>query len=94
MDVQGVRTLKSVFENGHYLGHRWVSIFVAPDSNEELERRLLSRGSEGKESFRQRMSSAANERRCVSLFNYCIHSRTPQEDWAVLQDIYQREKEK
>jgi guanylate kinase len=94
MDVQGVRTLKSVFENGRYLGHRWVSIFVAPDSNEELEKRLLSRGSEGKESFRQRMSSAAHERRCVSLFNYCIHSRTPQEDWAVLQDIYRREKEK
>jgi guanylate kinase len=94
VDVQGVRTLKSVFENGRYLRHRWVSVFVAPDSNEELKKRLLKRGSEGEESFRQRMDSAANERHYVSLFDHLIHSRTPPEDWVMLQDIYRREKEK
>ena len=55
VDVQGSASLKQAF------GDRCVTIFVAPPSVEELERRLRKRNTDSEESIRRRMQNAREE---------------------------------
>jgi guanylate kinase len=55
IDVQGAASLKGLY------GDRCFTVFIAPPSMEELERRLRGRGTDSEETIRKRMANAAGE---------------------------------
>ena len=55
IDVQGADSLRTAFPS------KCVTIFIAPPSLEELERRLRGRGTETEEAIRKRMANASQE---------------------------------
>jgi guanylate kinase len=55
IDVQGAASLKRLY------GDRCLTVFIAPPSMEELEKRLRGRGTDSEETIRKRMANAAGE---------------------------------
>lgn len=49
-----------------------VSIFVAPPSLDELERRLRGRGTDSDETIAVRLGNAAKEMSCAGVYNYLV----------------------
>lgn len=49
-----------------------VSIFIAPPSFEELERRLRERGTEDEETIQKRLSAAEEERKCQQYYTHTV----------------------
>ncbi len=49
-----------------------VTVFIAPPSLEELERRLRGRGTESEESVRRRLANAAKEMEAAPVYTYLI----------------------
>ena len=49
-----------------------VSIFIAPPSLEELEKRLRGRGTEPEEKIKKRLEEALNEKQLINLYDYVI----------------------
>jgi guanylate kinase len=64
-DVQGAKTLRSVYPEG-------ISIFILPPSMEELRRRIEGRGTETASELDIRMKSAEREISDLSAFDYVI----------------------
>ncbi len=70
VDVVGGLHLKKV------LGDRALAVFVSPPSVEELERRLLARGSETAESLQKRVDKAAHEMTFAPQFDVIVVNDT------------------
>jgi guanylate kinase len=66
VDVMGGITLKKIF------GDRAVSIFIMPPSVEELESRLVKRGTDSAEKIRMRVEKAKEEIKLASSFDRII----------------------
>jgi guanylate kinase len=66
VDVKGGINLKSIF------GKRSVAIFIMPPSVEELENRLIRRGTETREKVLMRISKAREELRQAENFDHII----------------------
>jgi len=64
-DVQGARTLRSLYPEG-------VFVFVLPPSMDELRRRILGRGTENEEERRLRLECAEMEMSDLSTYDYVI----------------------
>ncbi len=65
LDVQGMRSLKALREDV-------VSIFIAPPSFEELERRILKRGPVSIEELRTRLHTAETELRYKDQYDHIV----------------------
>ena len=65
IDWQGARQVRHGFPDA-------VSIFIAPPSIEELEKRLSDRGQDGEETIARRMRDAANEMVHYSEYDYLV----------------------
>ncbi|HTO87932.1 MAG TPA: guanylate kinase [Thermoanaerobaculia bacterium] len=65
IDVQGARDIRRVCPEA-------IAIFIVPASPAELERRLTTRGLDGKEAIRKRLINAAREIQEASNFQYVI----------------------
>jgi guanylate kinase len=65
IDVQGARDIRRVCPEA-------IAIFIVPASPAELERRLTTRGLDGKEAVRKRLINAAREIQEASNFQYVI----------------------
>lgn len=66
VDVMGGIKLKSIF------GEKALSVFVQPPSVEELESRLVQRGTENQESLSRRVGKAKSELQFASEFDYIL----------------------
>lgn len=66
VDVMGGIKLKSIF------GDKALSVFVQPPSVEELESRLIRRGTENKESLSRRVGKAKSEMQFADEFDYIL----------------------
>lgn len=66
IDVQGAKQLRKSFPQ------QCLTIFVSPPSLEELEKRLLARGSETMESLTERIQNAKDEMKEASFFDYVL----------------------
>jgi guanylate kinase len=64
-DVRGARYIKSVLPEA-------VTIFVAPPSVEEMERRLRSRGTDSEEALERRLAAARDEMRAATDFDHTV----------------------
>lgn len=68
IDVQGARKIKSQYPHA-------VSIFLLPPSWQELEKRLALRGTDRRESIRQRLKDARREIREIMRYDYVVVNR-------------------
>ena len=65
IDVQGARDIRKAYPEA-------IAIFIVPQSRDELERRLRSRGVDNEESIRKRLINADRELQEASGFQYVI----------------------
>jgi len=66
VDVKGGNNLKTIF------GHQAISIFIMPPSIEELEKRLVNRGTDTPEKIKIRIAKAEEEMKLSSQFDSII----------------------
>jgi guanylate kinase len=64
-DIQGAHTLKELVPDA-------VTIFVAPPTREEMERRLRERDSDTREQIEERLATATEEMRAAHEFDYVV----------------------
>ena len=64
IDVQGAAQVRANAEP--------VTVFIAPPSLEELERRLRGRGTESEKSLRRRLANASQEMQAADAYSYLI----------------------
>ena len=69
-----------------------VDIFVRPQCREELEKRLASRGTEGREEFELRMKNALDEIGQWPLYQYQILSGSREDDFSRFRTIIEAER--
>jgi guanylate kinase len=67
VDVQGVSNIKKVMPEA-------VAIFLSPPSEEELERRLTSRGDENSISIKLRLKTSKDEYKKLHIFDYIVEN--------------------
>jgi guanylate kinase len=84
-DVQGARYIKSVAPGA-------VTIFIAPPSDAELERRLRSRGGDTEEQVRLRLETARQELAEAGDFDYMIVNDDLSESVAEIERIIAEER--
>ncbi|RCS54629.1 guanylate kinase [Bremerella cremea] len=73
-----------------------ITIFLSPESTEELERRLRDRGTETEEAIERRLETAKSEMGASSWYSYHVLNMADAADQTVTQlaDIIRQEKEK
>lgn len=92
VDVQGVEAFQKEAENDPLLSERLVTVFLMPPSLEEIEKRLLSRGNESKESIERRLESAQKEMPLWVDYDFCLVSGAKDDDFAKIENIWFAEK--
>lgn len=91
IDVQGAEAVRQAARSQPLFSSRLVSVFLTPAKAEDLERRLIGRKSETRESLQLRLSQAAIEVGEWRKFDYLIISTTIQEDLRRLEVIIEAE---
>lgn len=92
IDVQGAETLRKAAGKDAKLAGRIITIFIMPESTDELRNRLYQRGQNEYADIAKRLEVAKNEVQEWKYYDYCISSRTKDEDFACLLSIYRAEK--
>ena len=85
IEVIGATRLRS------YFGNQALFIFLAPPSLEELEKRLLKRGTENPESMKKRLARAKEELKFATWFDYVIVNENVEESKKKLFSIIEAE---
>jgi guanylate kinase len=70
IDVQGAESLRQAY------GKRALTVFIAPPSLEELERRLRSRGTDPEDTIQRRMRNARDEMAHLERFDHVVINDT------------------
>lgn len=70
IEVQGARNVKALMPEA-------ISVFIAPPSLEELEKRLRGRGTDSEEVIALRLSTAAEQIACAPDYDYTIVNDVP-----------------
>ena len=71
IDVQGARQIRSAIA-GSPIKPSFVTVFIAPPSLTELERRLRGRGTETEESIQKRLRNARTELGAIDEYQFCV----------------------
>ncbi len=87
IDVQGARQIKKQYAQA-------VSIFLLPPSWHELERRLASRGTDGRDIVRRRLNNARREIQDVMQYDYYVVNDRLEEAVRLLQAIVIAERQR
>ncbi|HZZ29889.1 MAG TPA: guanylate kinase [Pirellulales bacterium] len=69
IDVQGTQSIVRMYPDA-------VTIFVRPDSLEELERRLRNRGTESETAIQRRLAAARRELASADMYRYQVTNQT------------------
>jgi guanylate kinase len=80
IDVQGAAKIRAIVPNA-------VTIFLAPESETELERRLAERKTETPENLKIRIATAREEMKRVNEFDYVVVNHANHQDEAVNQIV-------
>jgi guanylate kinase len=91
IDVQGAKEIINLFKKQALKG-KLLSIFLAPPSQEELNKRIVNRGTESAEVIKKRMTNAKEELNQSSWFDYLavnknIEEVTDQVESIILKEI-------
>lgn len=88
IDVQGADTWRKIAAQNPEIAEKLTSVFVAPDSIDELRKRLIGRATESESDIDRRMKTAVDEFKQADKFDRRIESKTKDEDYAALKKIY------
>lgn len=88
IDVQGANTWQKIAASDKSLGEKISFVFIAPDSIDELRNRLVGRATESAEQIDRRLQTAISEYKCSDLFENRIVSKSREEDYQKLKEIY------
>lgn len=91
IDVQGAATVRNRAAREPELGRALVTVFLAPPSMAELERRLNRRGTDSAEVIAARLAAARRELAQAGEFDYLVVSETISEDFRRLRLILEAE---
>lgn len=80
IDVQGAAKIRKIVPNV-------ITVFLAPESEAELERRLAERNTESPENLKMRIATAREEMKRVNEFDYVVVNRANAQDQAVDQIV-------
>jgi len=87
IDVQGARKIKQIYSQA-------VSVFLLPPSWHELQRRLVLRGTDGKNIIRRRLANARREIREIIKYDYYVVNRDVKGSVEILRSIVEAERAK
>lgn len=85
IEVEGAANVKKIYPDA-------LTIFIAPPSLEELERRLYNRGTEGDDVIKQRLFKASEELGFKSSYDYIVENNFVEQCAQSIIDIYENEK--
>ena len=85
IEVEGAANVKKVYPDA-------LTIFVAPPSMEELERRLRSRGTEDDGTIKQRLFKASEELGFKSSYDYIVENNFVEQCAQSIINIYENER--
>ena len=89
IDVQGAENYRSELGKDPRFHNRLISIFVRPPSMDEIRSRLTVRGTDDNVEIDRRIESAKKELQAAPHFDFIIESRSKEEDFLRLVQIYQ-----
>lgn len=92
IDVQGVASIRAVAQRDPAFARRLVTIFLMPPSLDELRQRLQGRGQDSPEEIERRMETARRELEQWEHYDFCVRSRSRDEDFEVVRSILIAEK--
>ncbi|MBL9174003.1 MAG: guanylate kinase [Verrucomicrobiales bacterium] len=88
IDVQGADLVRQESRRDSVLGEALVTVFLAPPSLSELERRLRGRASDAEDVIQRRLETARVEAARWSEYDYLVISGTREEDLFRMRSIY------
>lgn len=88
IDVQGAKTWRSIAAADTSIGDIMTSVFIRPNSIDELRKRLKGRATETEDEIDTRMRTAVDELKEAKHFDKIIDSGSRDEDYAALRKIY------
>lgn len=91
VDVQGTSVYKEAALSGGELHGRLVTVFIMPQSIEQLKERLSARDVGKEEEIERRLRTAVEETARWKEYDYVFTSGSRDEDFATLSAIYQAE---
>lgn len=92
VDVQGVTSIRGVAARDRVLAQRLVTIFLMPPDLDELRRRLRSRAQDDEAEIERRMETARREMEQWSGYDFCVRSRSRDDDFDTVRAIIAAEK--
>lgn len=92
VDVQGVASIQRVAAADPVLARRLVTIFLMPPDLDELRRRLRERAQDTEPEIERRMQTALREMERWPAYDFCIRSRSRDDDFATVRAIVASEK--
>lgn len=93
VDVQGVESFRQVAQTNPLLARHMTTIFIVVD-HERLVARMRARAQDNEDEIAGRMKTAERELREAHKFDFCIESRTRDEDFATLLAILEKARAK
>ncbi|MBD5780776.1 guanylate kinase [Pelagicoccus sp. NFK12] len=92
VDVQGVANIKAAAEQDELLSKRLVTVFILPPDLEVVRERLRGRGKDDEAEIARRIETAKGEVKLWPEFDYVITTKTKDEDYGSLLNIWRAEK--
>jgi guanylate kinase len=94
IDVQGVASIRRAAAGDVLLSKRLVTVFLMPPSLDELRLRLRGRGQDDAAEIDRRMETAVREMAEWVRYDFCLRSRTREEDFSSVRAILAAEKQR
>lgn len=92
IDVQGAAQLRAAAAEDPALARRLVTIFLMPPHLDELRRRLRDRSQDDEGEIERRMQTAQAEIAHWPHYDFCLRSRSREDDFATVDAIVRAEK--
>lgn len=92
VDVQGASSFRRAAGTHPLLKQRLVTVFLMPPDLEELRHRLRGRATDPEDEIERRLQTAISELGEWRHYDYCVHSRSKDEDYAMVRAIWEAEK--
>jgi len=88
IDIQGANAFRHKEDSNPMLAGRLRSIFIKPQSMEQIRERLIARGSDDEEEIVRRLRSAEAEIKAAESFDHTIISGSREDDYSSLKSHY------
>jgi len=92
VDVQGASSFRRAAESNLLLKQRLVTVFLMPPDLEELRDRLRGRATDPEDEIERRLKTAISELGEWRHYDYCVYSRSKEEDFEMVRAIWEAEK--